>query len=151
MSRKNIIFNDKNITKSAFSKAKKLFKIDDIDVNKILVSQKEPCGRKSSFKYFIGYNDDVIKPLCINLLQMSGYVKCFDSNKTTSFEASDNKLLKKYTEIWERVSMSIKIKFDGEPVYGDDDKYIKTKIKLYEDKVNTNFHGKKVPKENASY
>ena len=82
---------------------------------------------------------------------MTGYVKCFDSNKTTSFEASDNKLLKKYTEIWERVSMSIKIKFDGEPVYGDDDKYIKTKIKLYEDKVNTNFHGKKVPKENASY
>ena len=43
------------------------------------------------------------------------------------------------------------IEFNGEPVYGDNDKYIKTKIKLYGDKVNTNFQGKKVPKENASY
>ena len=43
------------------------------------------------------------------------------------------------------------IKFDSEPVYGDVDKYIKTKIKTYEDKVNTNFQGEKVPKENASY
>ena len=42
------------------------------------------------------------------------------------------------------------IKFDSEPVYGDDDKYIKTKIKLSGDKVNTNFQGKKVPEENAS-
>ena len=43
------------------------------------------------------------------------------------------------------------IEFDSEPVYGDNDKYIKTKIKIYEDRVNTNFQGKKVPKENASY
>ena len=43
------------------------------------------------------------------------------------------------------------IKFDSELVYGDNDKYIKTKIKLYRDKVNTNFQDKKVPKENASY
>ena len=43
------------------------------------------------------------------------------------------------------------IEFDSEPVYGDNDKYIKTKIKMHEDRVNTNFQGKKVPKENASY
>ena len=43
------------------------------------------------------------------------------------------------------------IEFDSEPVYGDVDKYIKTKIKIYEDKVNINFQGQKVPKENASY
>ena len=43
------------------------------------------------------------------------------------------------------------IEFDSEPVYGDSDKYITTKIKMYEDSVNTNFQGKKVPKENASY
>ena len=43
------------------------------------------------------------------------------------------------------------IEFDSEPVYGDSDKYIKTKIKMYEDRVNTNFQGKKVPKESASY
>ena len=39
-------------------------------------------------------------------------------------------------------------KFDSEPVYSDNDKYIKTKIKTYRDKVNTNFQSKGVPKEN---
>ena len=43
------------------------------------------------------------------------------------------------------------IEFDSVPVYGDNDKCIKTKIRMYEDRVNTNFQGKKVPKENASY
>ena len=43
------------------------------------------------------------------------------------------------------------IEFDSEAVYGDNDKYIKTKIKMYKDRVNTNFQIKKVPKENASY
>ena len=43
------------------------------------------------------------------------------------------------------------IEFDNEPVYGDNDKYVKTQIKMYEDRVNTSFQGKKVPKESASY
>ena len=74
---------------------------------------------------------------------MIGYVKCFDSNESMSFKVSDNKLLKKYNNIWERVSNLLNIEFDSEPVYGDNDKYIKTKIKLYGDKINTNFQGKK--------
>ena len=41
--------------------------------------------------------------------------------------------------------------FDSETIYGDVDKYIKAKIKTYENKVDTNFQGQKVPKENASY
>ena len=43
------------------------------------------------------------------------------------------------------------MKFDSKAVYGDSDKYIKTKIKSNGDKINTYFQGKKVPKENASY
>ena len=82
---------------------------------------------------------------------MIGYVKHFYSNKTTPFKTSYNKLLKEYTKIWEKVSNLINIKFDSEPVYGDNDKYLKTKIKLYGDKININFQGKKIPNENASY
>ena len=82
---------------------------------------------------------------------MIGYVKCFDSNKTMSFKVSDNKLLKKYTKIWEKISNLMNIEVESESVYGDNDKCIKTKIKLYGDKVNTNFQGKQIPKENASY
>ena len=43
------------------------------------------------------------------------------------------------------------MEFDSEPVYGDGDKYIKAKIKMYGDRVNKNFQGKQVPKQNASY
>ena len=75
MSGKSISFNDKKINKSNFYKNKKLFNINDLDVNKILVSKKESYGTKKSLKYFIGYNDDVIRPLCIKLPQMIGYVK----------------------------------------------------------------------------
>ena len=80
---------------------------------------------------------------------MIGYVKCVDSNKTMSFKASDHKLLKNYTKIWEKISNLLNIEFYSEPVYGDNDKYIKRKIKMYVDRVNTNFQGTKVRKENA--
>ena len=54
MSGKNIIFDDGKINKSNFFRNKRLFKIDSIDVNKI-VSKKERYGKKRSFKHFIGY------------------------------------------------------------------------------------------------
>ena len=78
---------------------------------------------------------------------MIGYVKCFDSNKAMSFKVNDNRLLRKYSKIWEKVSSLMNIEFDSEPGYGDDDKYIKTKITSYSDKVNTNFKGKKCQKK----
>ena len=55
------------------------------------------------------------------------YAKNFDSNKTMSFKVGDNKLLRKYNKIWEKISNLMNIEFDSEPVYGDNDKYIKTK------------------------
>ena len=152
MSGKSINVDDKKINKSSFYKNKKLFNLNDIDVNKIIVSKKESYGTKNSLKYFIGYNDDdVIRPLCIILPQMIGYVKQFNTNKTMSFKVSDNKLLKKYNKIWEKISNLWDIKFDSQSVYGDGGKYIMTKIKMYGDRLNTNFQSKKVPKENASY
>ena len=56
-----------------------------------------------------------------------------------SFKVSDNKLLKKYNKIWEKISNLLDIKFDSQPAYGDGDKYIITKIKMYWNRVNTNF------------
>ena len=149
---KGINFDDKKINKSSFYKNKKLFNLNDIHVNKLLVSKKESYGTKSSLKYFIGYNDgDIIRPLCILLPQMICYVKHFDSNKTMSFKVSDNKILKKYKKIWVKADNLLNIEFDSEPVNGDVDKYIMTKIKTYGDRVNTNFQGQKVPKENTTY
>ena len=56
-----------------------------------------------------------------------------------SFKISNKQLLKKYNQIWKRVKKLLKIEFDSEPVYGDNDKYIKTKIKTYNDSMITNF------------
>ena len=50
MNRKNMNFDDKKILKSDFYKNKKVFQIDDIDVDQILVSRKEPYGKKKKKK-----------------------------------------------------------------------------------------------------
>ena len=62
---------------------------------------------------------------------MTGYVRKFEGNKIMSFKISDKQLLKKYNQIWKKVEKLLKIEVDSKPVYGDDDKYIKTKIKTY--------------------
>ena len=80
---------------------------------------------------------------------MTGYARKFDENATMSFIVKDKKLLKKYIKIWETIEGLMKINFESKPVYGDDDKYIKTKIKTYAGSIITNFHNKKMPKEKA--
>ena len=129
MSGKNINFNDKRIS---FYKCKKIDNIEEIDVNNILVSKKESCGNKNSFKYFIGYIDnDVIRLLCLKLAQMTGYVRKFDENAAMSFTVKNKQRLKKYTKICWTIEGLMKINFESKPVYGDHDKYIKGKIKIY--------------------
>ena len=53
MSGKNINFEDKKISKSNFYKNKTIFNINDLDVNKILVSKKESYDTKNSLKYLL--------------------------------------------------------------------------------------------------
>ena len=77
---------------------------------------------KKTLKYFTGFNDD------------DKQVKCFDNSKTMSFIAIDEGL---YVNKCEITSSLMSMKFDSEPVYGDNNKHIKTKIKSQGDKVNT--------------
>ena len=148
MSRSSINLNNKNIKKSDFYKNKKIFNID-IDVNEILVSKKEQYGKYNSFKYFIGYNDnDVIRPLYLELSQMTGYINKFEKNKITmSLMVKDKQLLENYNKIWKKIERLMSIDFDSKTTYGDDDKYIKTKIKTYEDNITTNVYNKKGSKK----
>ena len=148
MSRKNINFDDKKNRKSNFYKNKKVLQTDYINVNKILVSKKEPYGTKNLLKYFIGYNDnDVIRQLYVKLPQTTGYARRFDENTIMSFRANNKQLLKNCNKIWEKVEKLMRIDFESKLVYRDDDKYIKTKIKIYADNMITNFHNKKMPKK----
>ena len=80
---------------------------------------------------------------------MTGYTKKLNENATMSYRVSNKQLLKNYNKIWEKVEKLLKIDFESKPVCGDDDKYIKTKIKIYAGSMVTNFHNKKMPKEKA--
>ena len=101
MSGNRINFDDKKIKKSDFyNKNKKIFNIDDTDVNKILVSKKEQYGKYNSFKYFIEYNEnDIIRRLCLKLSQMTGYINNFDENKNKNKNKNKN-----------TITMSLKVK-----------------------------------------
>ena len=51
-----------------------------------------------------------------------------------SFRVNNKQILKNYNKIWEKIEKLMKIHFESKPLYGDDDKCIKTKIKMYADK-----------------
>ena len=83
---------------------------------------------------------------------MAGYAKKFYENATMSFRVNNKQLSKNNNKIWEKIEKLLRIVFESKAVYGDDDKYIKTKIKIYANNLITNFHNKKMPnkKDNAS-
>ena len=69
--------------------------------------------------------------------------------KIMSLRANNEQLFKKYNKIRKKVEKLMRLDFESKPFYGDDDKYIKTKIKTYADSIITNFHNKKMTKEKA--
>ena len=77
---------------------------------------------------------------------MTGYFKRFNENLAMSFRVMDKQVWKNYSYIWEKLEKLMEIDFESKPVY-DDDKYIKTKIKIYKINTLTNFHNQKMPKE----
>ena len=84
--------------------------------------------------------DYKIEPLSIMLPKTSAYVKSYDSKtKWMGFLTEDDELVRKYKDIWKRVSNNIKTEFDSEPIYKK--KFLNTKIKFYGDQP-TDFHDK---------
>ena len=80
---------------------------------------------------------------------MTSYVTKFDKDAKMSLRVNDKQLLKNYNKIWEKIEKLMRIDFGSKPVYGNNDKYIKTKIIKYADHIITNFHKKKMLKENV--
>ena len=73
-----------------------------VNVDQIVVSDKFKHNNED-FKYFIGYQEgEIVKPLCIILPQMSGYIKCFENGgKNISFLIKDDKVWEKNEQIWD--------------------------------------------------
>ena len=85
-----------------------VMKISDIDINKILVSDKLPFG-KQDFRYFFGYKDDKnIRPLCIFLPTKIAYGIDFEETECMYFMIKEEKLFVKSMNIWENINNVIK-------------------------------------------
>ena len=144
---KHKIWQQKN-QKSDFYKKKKIFNIGDADVNKIFLSKIESHGINKSFKYFAGYNvNDVVRPFCLKLSKMTSYIRKFKENITMSLRVNDKQLFKNYNKKWKKTERLMSIDFESKSSYDDDNKYIKTKVKIFAGSVITNFHNKKYLKK----
>ena len=121
-----------------------------VNVDQIIVSDKFKHNNEG-FKYFIGYLEGkIVKPLCIILPQMSGYIKYFENGgKNLSFLLKMIKVWDKYDQIWDVIKDKLRIRFHSEPVY--EYKYLKAKIREFDCVVKTNFLGNDIPKENMNY
>ena len=89
-----------------------------VNVDQIVVFDKFKHSNEG-FKYFIGYQEGVIiKPLCITLSQMSGYIKYFENDgKNMSFLIKNDEVLEKYDKIWDIIKDILGTEFHSEPVY----------------------------------
>ena len=117
MSSQKIKFGDKEVDKKNFYSSKKAILLDSVDLSKIVVSSRWKLN-DTRYKYFCRYlNNDVIKPLCVILPQMNGYIKYFDNGgKNMSFVTDDKKGYEKYDGIWNVVKGLLKLKFTASPI-----------------------------------
>ena len=91
MSEKTLQFNDIILNKKEFHKSKESIDLLSVDADQIVVSHKFKLT-DDVFKYFIGYKEgEIVKPLCIILPQMNGYIKYFKTrDKNMSYLIKEN-------------------------------------------------------------
>ena len=96
MSEKSLNFNNIRVNKKEFNKPKQPIDLMSVNVDQIVVYDKFK-HRDKGFKYFIDYQEGkIVKPLCIIIPQMSGYIKYFENGgKNMSFFIKDD-------EVWEQ-------------------------------------------------
>ena len=150
MNEKTLKFNNIKVNKKEFHKSKQAIDLDLVIADQIVVSDKFKQSEEG-YKYFIGYQEsEIVKPLCIILPQMNGYIKYFENGgKNMSFLIKNDKVGKKYKEIWNVIKNKLNIKFHSESIY--EKYYLKSTVMEFEGEVRTNFLDKGIPKENMHY
>ena len=118
MSKKTLEFDNIIANNRELHKSKQPIDLMSVNVDQIVVSDKFKHS-DDSFKYFISYKEDeIVKPLCIILPQMTGYIKYFENGgKKMSFMVKEDDVLDKYNKIWGKTKNKLNIKFHSIPVY----------------------------------
>ena len=117
-SQKKLKFNNIKINNKEFHKSKQTIDLDSVDTNKIVVADRFK-HREEGFKYFIGYQEDeIVKPLCIILPQVNGYIKYFENGgNNMSSLIKNSEVWEKYEDIWNVIKNKLNIKFHSQPIY----------------------------------
>ena len=144
MSEKTLKFNNIILNKKTFHRSKEPNDLLPVDLDQIVVSYKFKHPNQS-FKYFIGYREgEIVKPLCIILPQMSGYIKYFENDsKNMCFLIKDDEVWERYYKVWDVIKDKLGIIFHSEPVYGY--KHLKAKLREFDD-LKPNFLANDMPK-----
>ena len=81
MSEKTLKFDNVRVNKKKFHKSKQPINLDLVNVDQIVVSDRFKHN-DDGFKYFIAYEEgELVKPSCIILPQMTGYIKYFENGE----------------------------------------------------------------------
>ena len=150
MTKTTLKFNNVRVNKKKIRMFKEPIGLMLVKIDQMMVSDKFNHN-EDGFKYFIGYQkSETLKPLFIILPQMSGYIKYFEyGSPSMSFFIKDDKVWKKFAQIWGLIKNKLKVEFHSLPVY--DKKYLKTKVREYDGVIKTNSLGNHVLKENMHY
>ena len=139
MTKKTLKFNNIRVNKKKSHMAKEPIDFMSVNIDQIVVSDKFNHNNNNGSKYFTGYKEgEIVKPLCVILPQISGYIKYFEyRGMNMSFLIKNDEVWEKYKQIWGLVKNKPGIKFYSSPVH--DKKYIKTKVKGYDGVIKTIF------------
>ena len=145
-----IKFGDAAIDKKEFYSSKHTLSLKDIQLDKIVTSNKWKIN-ETTCKYYVGYcKDGLIRPLCVVMSQMNGYIKYFsDGGKNMSFISDDKEVYDKYGAIWTKIGKLLKLKFSVNAIR--DDKYVCCKLKIFGGVVWRTFTDDVVPVEKQCY
>ena len=145
MQQKVLVFSEDCISKNKFHMYQKPINIDKVNIKRIVLSHKESCDNKDSYKYFIGY---IYTYIYISIIimnkfpKMNAYAQYFHkNNKSINLLVNDQIIFEKCSKIWDEIKSLFRKKIDTKPVYNDN--YIKGKVNL----CNANFYVTKIPIE----
>ena len=112
-------FGDAAIDKEFYS-SKHTLSLKDVQLDKIVTSNKWKINEMTC-KYYVGYcKDGLIRPLCVIMPQMNGYIKYFsDGSNNMSFISDDKEVHDKYGAIWSKIGKLLKLKFSVNAIRDD--------------------------------
>ena len=116
-----------------------------IDVNKVILSEKVSCNNGKDCRYIVGHQViEALMPLFLKTPKniFSYGASQYDKN-SMSFNVSEaRKWVSQYEKIWNEVELQLLAKLATEPIKG---KYVHGKLKMWKERIKTNFHGEYVP------